>query len=252
MSLQFNDTANLRGLVQMYEREIGFKVGDVSGNTTRLKQFTADVNLALDDFIALAIQASGTWQFDDSNHEKYPFIEADLISGQRDYNFTIDQQGNLILDIFKVMVKDSGGVYKEIDPVDQQTQKNTSGFFDGRNTTGTPSVYDKTANGIFLEPIPNYNWRLANEGSKGLKVFINREGSYFVYTDLTKKPGIPGVFHAYLYLKPALEHARRSNSPKERKIKEKIVEMEAMINEHFGRRAKDEVPRLTVRQESCK
>ena len=57
-----------------------------------------DINLALDAFLAIALKACGGWQFDDSNQTKDPIITTDLVSDQRDYHFTTDEQGNLILD----------------------------------------------------------------------------------------------------------------------------------------------------------
>jgi len=203
MSLVFNDTSSLKGLVQEYEREIGADVGAVSGNTVRLKQFTASANQALDDFTVLALQAGGTWQWDDSNQTDYPIIRTNIVSAQRDYTFTTDESGNLILDIYRVRVADSAGNYKDITPVDLQT----SGQFAYTDTaTGVPTAYDKTANGILFKEIPNYNY------TNGLEVYINREGSYFVYTDTTKKAGVPGIFHRYFVLRPAEDHTRRVNA----------------------------------------
>lgn len=149
MSLTFNDTTNLKGIVQIYEREIRLNQGDVSGNATKLKQFTADANLALDDFFALAIPASGTWQLDDSNQTDYPIIFTDIISGQRDYAFTTDANSNLILDIYKVLVANETGQYHEVYPIDVQSQNAGYGFYNDTNIGGWPNRYDKTANAIF-------------------------------------------------------------------------------------------------------
>lgn len=236
MSKVFNDTTNLKGLVQEYELEISNE-GLVSSNTTRLKQFAAAVNSALDDFTALAIQSSGTWQWDDSSHADFPIITTNLVSGQRDYTFTTDEQGNIILDIYKVLVADSSGVFHEIKAVDAQSQTDTNGFWDGRNTTGLPTRYDKTANGIFLDAIPNYN------ATNGLKVYINREASYFSHTDTTKRPGVPGIFHRYFVLRPAEDYARRNNLANYQAIRAERIEMEREIEEYFSMRPKDEARR---------
>jgi hypothetical protein len=256
MSIQFNDTTTNKGLVQFYEEEIGSSPGDVSGNATKLSQFTARVNTALDRYFAIAIQASGKWQLDSSNHSDYPFIETDLISGQRDYSFLTDGSGNMILDIYKVMVKDAGGVYQEIYPVDQQTE-DVASFYDDNNTTGQPSRYDKTGNGIFLDSIPNYSWRTAQEGEKGLKIFINRESSYFTSADTTKKAGYP-YHQEYFYLKPAYEYARRNNLSITTSLEKEILKLEGdvitgrvgLIAKAYGNRAKDEETRLEV-EEVC-
>lgn len=258
MSLQFSDTANFRGIVQTYEREIGARPGDVSGSTSLLKSFTADCNLALDDFIALAIRSSGTWQFDDSNHTDYPIMTTNLVSGQRDYSFVSDGSGNLILDIYKVFVADSAGVFSEIYPIDVQTADSTtqdsSSLTDGQNRTGTPVRYDKTANGFFLDPIANYSY------SNGLKVYINREGSYFTSSDTTKKPGVPGIFHRYFAIKPALDYARRNSLSNLSSLQQEVWNYEGnerqglvgSIQKYFSVRPRDERPRLTIKNESNK
>lgn len=240
MSLQFNDTANLKGITQIYEKEIGADYGFISGNTSRLKGLTADVNLAFDEFLGLAFRSDGTWQFDDSNHSDYPIITTNIVSGQRDYNFTTDEQGNLILEIDKVLIADSSGTFREMKPVDAQSENDTNGFWDGTNPSGSPVAYDKTANGVFLNPIPNYN------ATNGLKVYINREASYFVYTDTTKKPGVPGIFHRYFAIRPAYDYARRNNLATLGSLSVELQRLEAGIKEHFAFRNADKRKRLTV------
>lgn len=242
MSHAFNDTTNLSGLVQNFELEIGANVGDVSGNTTRLKLYTVAANSALADYWRIALPASGTWQLDDSNHSDYPIITTNLVASQRDYAFTLDGSSNLVLDIYKVLVADSAGAFSEIRPVDAQGD-DTSSFWNGQNATGTPIRYDKTGNGIFLDPIPSYN------RTAGLKVYINREASSFIYTDTTKKPGVPGLHHRYFYLRPAEEYARRNNLANYPLLRDERLRMEADIAEYFSFRSRDESKRLSVTQE---
>ena len=183
------------------------------------------------------------WQFDDSNHTKHPIITMNLKTGQRDYNFTTDQQGNLVLDIYRVLAADSSGVFKDLTPRDQQTPNNqnsdTTGFVDGQNLTGTPTEYDKTGQGIFLNLIPNYDY------TDGLKVLINREGSYFVITDTTKKPGIAGLLHEIYVVAPAYKYAARKGLKSKNDLLRRKLELEAGIDEHYGFRAKDVKKRMT-------
>lgn len=238
MSIQFNDTTNLRGLVQMYEREIGKDRGYVSDNTARLKEFTADVNNAWDTFLSLALPASGTWQYDDSNHTDYPIITADLTSGQRSYTFGSDEQGNLVLDFYKVLVADSTGVFHEINAKDAQKDPNTQAFWDGHNTTGQPTAYDKTANGLFFDLVPNYTVE------DGIKIYINREASYFTSSDTTKKPGCPGILHAWFHIEPAWNYARQKDKERYNRLTQAKLDLEETIKAHFSRRTRDEKPRL--------
>lgn len=264
MALVFSDTATLQGLVQEFEREIGANQGDISGNTTKLKQFTASCNQALRDYVRTAIRASGTWQWDDSNQTDYAILSTNLVSGQRDYAFTTDQDGAYILDVFKVFVASSTGLFNEIVPVDVSTgsqplnapgtvsgmlyPRNISSFTNGQNATGTPIQYDKLSNAIFLDPIPDYNY------TAGLKMYVNRTASDFLYTDTSKRPGIPSLFEKYLYLKPAADYARRNSLANKNDILAEVIKMEGdedrgiigTIASYYSARPKDEIPRLIV------
>lgn len=247
MSRVFSDITNSNGLVQEYERELGdSQGGSVSGNTDALKKFASATRSAWARYLELAFRSSGTWQFDDSNHDKYPFIKANIVSGQNDYAFTTDEQGNLILDIFKVAIfpTATATVYTQIDPIDQQTGSRYSDLVTETSVTGIPSRYDKTANGIFLESTPNYN------ATDGLKVWINREASEFVYSDTTKKPGCPGLHHDYFFLRPAMDNARRNSLSNYKILQEEVFKYEGdeargltgSIENYFSRRSRDERP----------
>ena len=199
----------------------------------------------MDDFWNIALPASGRWQLDDSNQTDYPIITTNLVANQRDYNFTTDETGNLILDIYRVLVLASatGTTYYDIYPVDAQSDIDTFGLTDGQDTTGTPFRYDKTANGIFLDPIPSYS------ATNGLKIYINREASYFTTADTTKKPGVPGILHKYFYLKPALDYARRNNLSNYNTLAVEVEKMEGKggtIEKHFAFRSRDERKQLTM------
>ena len=195
---------------------------------------TADENLALDYIYSKIFEVDGIWQFDDSNHTDYPIITTNLVQGQRDYSFVSDENGNLILDIFKVMVKDVSGIYYEIYPVDVQSQSGTEGFYDGENTQSTPFRYDKTANGIFLDSVPSY------DSASGLKIYINREGSYFTEQDTTKKAGFAGLYHEYLALRPSYQYAYRNSLPNVALLRDEMLKMEEQILNHYQKRSRDE------------
>ena len=267
MSLVFNDTTNKRGIIQAIERRIF--PGDenrISGNATLLAEFTADINLALDKVTALIIAAGGTWQWDDSNFTDYPIITTDLVAGQRDYSVTTDESGKLILDIYKVLAKDENtGLYRELYPVDAQSveqphdgyrwgaQSGVLGAYngvnsltDGGNEQGIPNRYDKTANGIFLDLIPSYN------STDGLKVYINREASYFTTTDTTKKPGFAGPFHDYLAVEPSFKYASIHTQSNAQAFQNEMLVMEAKIKEYYGNRERDVPGRMIPNLNSTK
>lgn len=232
-------------IIRQFEREIGANRGDISNNTTRLEDFVDDENIAFGDYLHIAFKASGTWKFDDSNHTDYPEIVTDLVSGQRSYTFTTDENGNLILDVYKVYAKISGE-YQELEPVDPDSQSGLNTLYNGLSTQGTIYRYDKTANAINLDLIPSATV------TDGLKVSINREATFFTTSDTTKKPGVPGNHHKWFYLRPALDYARRNNLTSYNRIEKEIADLTSVIISDFNRRSKDVRRRLIVRVEDNK
>ncbi|MCP3684626.1 MAG: hypothetical protein GY861_18320 [bacterium] len=205
-----------------------------------------DINLALDEAMAIIFAAGGTWQYDDYNHTKYPIITTNLVATQRDYSFTTDEEGILILDIYKVMAKDSAsGTFKKLTPVDMQTDPPVT-MTDGNDNTGIPTKYDKTATGIFLDLIPSYN------STGGLKIFINREGHKFASDDTTATAGIDGLCHDFLYLKPAYEFARDKGMSNAEQLYRDLIVSTKKIQERYGKRERDIVRRIIPNVENTK
>lgn len=236
MSIQFSDTSTKKGLIQIIEKRVfgSENYTHISGNTSRLQEWTASINLALDEVFGLIFASDGTWQFDDSNHTDYPIITTNLVASRRDYPFTTDENSNLILDVYKVLVKTASNYpYEEIYPIDAQSQPGTEGLTDGLETEGTPYRYDKTANGIFLDPVPNA------DVTNGLKVYINREGSYFITTDTTKKPGFAGIFHELLALIPMVKYGIDKNLSATQGWMLERDKMIKKLEAYYGRREKD-------------
>lgn len=233
MSLQFSDSVNEAGIVELIDELCG-----TNSTIYSIEKKTRDVNLALDKVFSIIFSSGGKWNFDDSNHTDYPIITTNLVSGQRDYSFTVDENSNLILEILKVQVMGADGVYRDVTPVDQQTGTSASTMTDGQNATGTPTQYDKTATGIFLDLIPSY------DKANGLRIFISREGSYFIKTDTTKKPGYAGIYHEYLALRPSYLYSFRNGLPNSRNLKAEMLEMEVELSKFYGKRERDEEKRF--------
>lgn len=236
MSIAFSDTTNKDGIIQQIEQTLGFPDGHISGDTTRLKQWTGSINLGLDKAFHIIFNADGRWQFDDRNHTDYPELTANLVASQRDYPFTTDSNSNFILAVHKVAILPSATatVYREIDSVDAIGEGENSFVENDTSVTGVPDKYDKSANGIFLDPIPSYS------ATNGLKIIISREGSYFTTSDTTKYPGFAGLYHEYLVLEPAYRYARANNLEIKETLKRDVLEMEQRITEYYSRRDKDE------------
>jgi len=232
--MQFSDTTNYDGLIQEDERICLMGVTGISGDTTELKNFTARINQALDRFYTIALTHDSQWQFDDTNYSDLPIGVGDLVSGQYDYSFASD-----VLTVEKVLIKDSSGNWQELDKVDINESGAVNLWTLASGNSGIPTQYDKFANSIFLDPIPNYN------STGGLKVVFKRNASKFAYTDTTKQPGIPSLFHPYIARVAALPYLIEHNMNSLTSINTLILQDEQNIKDFMGRRNYDDKKRMT-------
>lgn len=239
----YSETTNRTGIVQLLE-DLTDTGGTASSESYAIGQKTRDINLAFDDYQNLVKQASGTWQADDFNHTKYPNMKFNVVSGQQDYTFTVDEQGNQVQDIYRVECKDANGTWKLLTPYDEMLED--TALSAQETETGTPTRYYKTANGIFLDRTPNYNSTL------GIRMFYTRSPDYFLTSDTTKEPGIPNGHHRYLALKPAFWYWLPKDSARASVFLSEIQRIETSIAKDIALRNRDERPRVMARQESNK
>lgn len=190
---------------------------------------TVDVNNALNNYFIKANQYAGNWRpVDDTNQTDYPIVYADIVSGQQDYSFTVDEQGNQILDIYNIRIKNANtGEWTTLKQIDQ------SSITDAQLSTlnsGIPTEYYLTANGIFLVQKPNFSL------TDGLEISINRTSTYFLTSDTTKKAGIPWVHHEYLALRPSYFYCLQKGLPQANNYKITLDEMERDIEKYYSNR----------------
>jgi hypothetical protein len=231
----FSDTTTKLGLIQSCEMKLfgdnGY--GQISGNTNRLYQFTGRLNRAQDRFVQLAITSDGRWQYDDTNNADYPEATTNIVSGQRDYPLDVT-----VFEVESVSIISNGGTtYTLIHPFDTTDSGMLSRTYIENNSTntGTPLAYDKTANSIVFNCIPDYN------ATAGLKIRFKRGANYFVYTDTTKVPGLPALFHDYLALNASLGYAKdRTMVNQINTLTPQVQEQENAIIDFFSKRSRDE------------
>lgn len=228
-----SDTTNRTGIVQLLEDLTGTQ--NVSSYSTAVK--IRDINLAFDDYQNLVKKVAGTWQADDSNHTKYPNMKFNLVSGQTDYSFTEDEQGNQVQDIYRVECLDRNGKWYLLNPVDEMTFSEAIGAIEAES--GTPTEYWKTANGIFLKIKSDY------DQTDGIRMFFTRSPSYFTTSDTTKEPGITNGHHRYLALKPAFWYWLPKDTARANIFFAEIQKVEKEIEGDISNRAKDEQQVMT-------
>lgn len=220
-----------------------------------LAEITRDVNMAKDNLISIAIPASGKWQVDDSGHTDYNIIYTNLVANQRDYSFVADENGNLILDIYRVMVADENGIFYDLEEVDQQNKKDdTITMVDEGGMTGRPTKYDITANGIFFDVLPSYSY------TKGVKVFVTREGKHYSVPTVNvadnTASGIDPRLDEYLAIRPTAYYAQRKGLKSANFWANELLKYEGnpsgsikgLIAKVYGKRMKDEPLEITAEE----
>ncbi len=223
--------------------------GVISGDTTLLKKFTVAINVGFDEVMPLIYAADAKWQYDDANHSVDPVATTDLVSGQQAYGFVTDEQGNSILEIRKVYVKDQNGVYVPLKAVDETDQDTDEIHALNAANVGMPSRYDKLGTSIYLDPVPDYST------TAGVKVIFSRSQSYFASTDTTKTPGIPRPFHELLALYASRNWVavnKSENTVLLGEIKDQIAKKEGQLTQHLSRRSKDEKPVMRARLQTAR
>jgi hypothetical protein len=231
----FNDVTNSLGICQ----EV-----DAICKTTTVSYPLADKarrsNSALSDYVGIALNADDRWSFDDTNYTDLPIGTTALVDGQNDYGLDTS-----VLKVLKVELKDETGNWIELKPIDRN---DTSIPFEERfETEGTPEYYDKFSNSVVLYPTPDYSQ------AASLRVWFQRDGSYFAATDTTKQPGIPSIFHKYIALKVAEPYLRDNKKDNYVSVRNEIQKYEEeKIPEYYSKRNKDERPILTGAYIDCK
>ena len=184
----------------------------------------------------IANEAAGKNQpVDDTNHTDYPVIYADVVSGEQDVVVTIDENGNQIQNIYKVILTTPDGFRHTLQQVDITDADDS---FMLNSTTGIPYTFDLSANGIFLHQTPNFSLVGA------LEIWTSRGGSYFTSADTTKKPGIPERFGEYLILRPSYFYCLEKGKEQASAYREALYGrdgrggMEAQIKAFYAKRNK--------------
>ena len=193
---------------------------------------TTDVNIALNWYFILANSAAGNWRpADDTNQSDYPIIYGDTVAGQQDYSFSLDENLNQILDIYKVRILAANGIdWITLEQINQDTITDADL---STVSSGTPTQYYLTSNGIFLVQKPS------TSANNALEVWISRSPTYFTVSDTTKKAGLPWVHHEYLALRPSYFYCLQKGMPQANNLKVTLDAMELSIKRYWRDRNKD-------------
>ena len=235
MSIQFSDLTTKNGLIQNCEILLFGDSGytQISSNPNRLLTFTNLINRALDEVSGLIMQSDGRWQYDDTNFTDLPIGKTLLADGQQQYQLSTSQ-----LKIIRVEIKGLDGKYYRIDPLDQSDIQNMS-LTEYLNSASRPLHYDLMGDSIYLYPKPQTGYVTMLEG---MKIYYQREPSYFVSTDTTKKPGVASIYHEIVTKIACLNYAIARQLPQKKDLQEQVAMLKAGISDFYTRRQLDERP----------
>lgn len=235
--MEFSNTTTKDGILQDCEFWLfGSNYGQITGNTTLLNTFTALSNRALDSVTSSVLASDDRWNFDDTNYTNYPIGVTDLVQSQKDYVLSVSH-----LKITRVECMDAQGTWFLLRPIDLKDIKVARDEF--AKSDGIPIYYDKLATSLFVYPASSYN------STGGLRVYYQREPSYFATTDTTKKPGFITLAHRLISLKACYDYSVANNlTDKITVLNNEIMKRELDLANAYSKRNKDEILTLKAYQ----
>lgn len=188
-------------------------------------------NRALDRVVSLINRADSRWEFEDTNQTDLPIATTTITSGQQDYSLATTH-----LSINRVEVKDSGGNWHLLTPIDRnQVNDEALAAYLG---SGRPEQYDLLGSSVFLYPIPNYTQ------AASLKLYFTRGPVEFDSGDTTDSPGFNSLFHKLVPLWASYDYAIANGLKNANQIFAEIVRLEDEIQKFYGQRSRGERVRM--------
>jgi len=191
-------------------------------------------------------EATGTWQYDDTNKTTLPIATTNLGQDRDNYSMPIDAQK-----LMKVEVKNNSGDWTSLDPIDVSEIDTPSEFFED---PGMPQYYDVMANVVVLYPAPDSDDVIL---SGGLKLHVSREIDKLSSSSDT--PGFEKQFHRILSYGAALDWCiARSDEKKEVDIRRQIEGdtqtdgTKEELREYYARRNQNRKSGFEVKQPNMK
>lgn len=198
------------------------------------------INMAYERVVGWLIQASGDWQFDDTNFTDLPIGLTTMVDGQYDYSFASSH-----LEIRRVAVKHTDGKFYFLDPVDALSMSDPIETL--YPTSGIPTEYDKQGGSLFLLPAPaSGSVTLAS----GLKVYFARTADIFTSTEVsspgTKEPGFASPWHYILSYMAAIPYCMKYHKDRVALYNLEIERMKQELIAHYTRRERDTVQYIST------
>jgi hypothetical protein len=200
-----------------------------------------NINLWYRKAVSWIWDATGTWEYDDSNKNTLPVATTDLGDGVKNYTMPADAQK-----IIKVEVKNNNGDWDALDPIDKSEIDTPSEFFEDK---GMPKYYDLLANVLVLYPTPASSDVTI---SGGLKLHVSREVDDLTASD--DEPGFEKPFHRILSIGAAKDWADAyGDEQKEVDLRRRLTGdsqsqgLKQELEEYYGNRNRNRRVEMKVR-----
>lgn len=228
MSLQYNDTTNKNGLLQVCEEKCNLGDAGISGVTLLKQEFTRRLNQACHVIWTWIFESQGGWKYDDGNQSNLPCSYDNLVSGTRTY--AIDTNA---LTIQEVRIHDAAGNPHILTPATEDFLDNNAGVA----TLGVPTQYFLRGTTLKLNYTPNYN-STASSTTGGIRLYFDRAGVEFTTSDTTKTPGFASIFHEAPAIKASIDYliVKRPTDPTLQELKGQWVVIEKSLRSFYGKR----------------
>jgi hypothetical protein len=212
--MQFSDTSTNQGIIQ----DISFLLG-VDLNNYLISDRTRNINERFRMVWQMIFESYGGWKWQDDNSNSNPYTDVDVDSG-----VATGALPTGALTIREAQIKDSNGVYHQIQCITEQEYFDMGG--DSRwnqATAGQPQYLLPYEDTWRLLPAPNYTL------SGALRIYFDADISTFAASDTTKVPGFASPFHRMLSIGASLDYALS------RKMQDKVVYLQNLWNDYEKR-----------------
>ena len=231
--MQFSDTSNNTGILQRAR-----KMARVDSTQWETFNVVNSCNDWLNKIFTYGKINDKKFQLDDTNHTKLPIGTTNLVSGQSDYSFLTDEQGNRITNLTRIDIMDSDGLYRQLRDIDQAELRGIA-LDEFMKTDDKPLYYDKIADNVIrLYPTP------ATSVTNGIKFYFQRTPSYFVAADTTKQPGVSDDLHRGFVVASAYDAAMTLGLANLQALSVELQKEEQKLEDYFSSRETDELQQI--------
>jgi len=198
-------------------------------------------NNAYERVVGWLINADGTAQFDDTNYSNFPIGTYTMVAGQGIYSFN-----DRFLQLMDVQVKDAGGDFNIIKPIDQ-SEFGDIPLREAFETDGLPVYYDKLSDdSIELFPAPSADDTTL---ASGLRLYFKRTAdtvSSAEWTSGTIVPGFASPYHEILGYMVAVDYCQKYKKDRVALYEKKIMELKDELILQYSQREKDKRKVMTM------